>query len=149
MSVQSVRFRLPLPPGINQQYATVGNRRVLSKASRQFKRDVAQTLTELRLRGDIPVDFLAAVRRHHLGLFLDFYFETPRRRDLDGGLKITLDAICGALELDDRDVVDIHLIKRIAPLDPHVDVEMECITGWQFDDSYRVLDARVTDFPAR
>ncbi len=54
-------------------------------------------------------------------MFIDFFFETPQRRDLDGGLKIAQDAICTALEVNDNRVVDIHLVdihlvKRIDPL---------------------------------
>ena len=82
-----------------------------------------------------------------LGVYLTFYFETPHRRDLDGGLKITLDAVCTALGLDDRTVVDLHLTKRIDPLRPHVDIEIESIAEWSFDRSYVYLgdDASSTD----
>jgi crossover junction endodeoxyribonuclease RusA len=69
---------------------------------------------------------------------LDFYFESPRRRDLDGGLKITQDAILAALGVNDNRVVDIHLVKRIAPSNPRVEVELEAIPTWQFDDEYVV-----------
>lgn len=40
----------------------------------------------------------------------------PLRRDLDGGLKITQDAIYEGLRLNDNRVVDIHLMKHIDPL---------------------------------
>ena len=74
-----------------------------------------------------------------LGLYLDFYFATPLKRDLDGGLKITQDALCEALGLDDRRVVDIHLVKRIDPLNPRVEVELEAIAEWEFDQQYVFL----------
>jgi hypothetical protein len=48
-------------------------------------------------------------------------------------LKIALDALCRALHLDDRAVVDLHLTKRIDPLHPHLDVEVEAIAEWEFD----------------
>lgn len=47
-------------------------------------------------------------KQNHLALLLDFYFATPLRRDLDGGLKITQDALCEGLGLNDNRVVDIH-----------------------------------------
>jgi hypothetical protein len=33
-------------------------------------------------------------------------------------------------------VVDIHLVKRIAPTNPRVEVELEAIPEWQFDEEY-------------
>ena len=69
----------------------------------------------------------------------NFYFETPLRRDLDGGLKITQDALLDALKINDNRVVDIHLVKRIDPNKPRVEVELEAIPNWQFDDEYIYL----------
>ena len=136
------RFSLPLPPSINQQYATVRGRRVLSKASRQYKRDVGKTIRRLRAEGVIPDALVAALKKGFIGLFIDFFFETPRRRDLDGGLKITQDAICDALGVNDNRVVDVHLIKRIDPLRPRIEVELEAILDWQFDVQYVYLGER-------
>jgi crossover junction endodeoxyribonuclease RusA len=127
-----VRFELPLPPSINQQYATVNGRRVLSKASRTYKREVGKAIRRLRAEGVISGTLVAALRQGFMGLFIDFYFETPRRRDLDGGLKITQDAICDALGVNDNRVVDVHLVKRIDPLRPHIEVELEVIRDWDF-----------------
>lgn len=133
-----MRIVLPLPPSINNQYATVGNRRVLTKEAAQFKRTVRRRIlsahgTEL---SDVEHEQL---RAGYLGLYLDFYFETPLKRDLDGGLKIAQDALCEALGLDDRRVVDIHLVKRIDPLHPRVEVELEAIADWEFDRQYVLL----------
>jgi crossover junction endodeoxyribonuclease RusA len=133
------RFELPLPPGINQQYATVGGRRVLSKASRRYKKEVGKIIRRLRVEGIISDVLVAALRRGFVGLFIDFYFETPRRRDLDGGLKITQDAICDSLGVNDNRVVDVHLVKRIDPLRPHIEVELEAILDWTFDVQYVYL----------
>ena len=60
------------------------------------------------------------------------------RRDLDGGLKITQDALCEALEINDNRVVDIHLVKRIDPLRPRIRSSMETIEerDWQLDGEY-------------
>jgi crossover junction endodeoxyribonuclease RusA len=132
-------FELPLPPSINQQYATVGQRRVLSKASRQFKQEARKAIRHLRVEGVISAELVTALRQGYVGLFIDFYFETPRRRDLDGGLKITQDAICDALGVNDNRVVDVHLVKRIDPLRPRIEVELEAIPDWQFDVEYVYL----------
>ena len=137
-----MRIVLPLPPGVNNQYVTVGNRRVLSKEAARFKRAAKRLL--LGAPGAAALDDAEheRLRQGYLGLYLDFYFETPLKRDLDGGLKITQDAICEALGLDDRRVVDIHLVKRIDPLHPRVEVELEAIADWEFDRQYVYLGER-------
>jgi crossover junction endodeoxyribonuclease RusA len=75
----------------------------------------------------------------YLSLVLEFYFASPLKRDLDGGLKITLDALCEALGVNDNRVVDLHLTKRIDPLHPHLNVEVEALSDWQFDEEYVLL----------
>jgi crossover junction endodeoxyribonuclease RusA len=137
--VKRARFELPLPPGINQQYATVRGRRVLSKDSRRYKREVRYAIRRFRVEGVLPDALVAALREGYVGLFIDFYFETPHRRDLDGGLKIAQDAICNALGVNDNRVVDVHLVKRIDPLRPHIEVELEAIPDWRFDTEYVYL----------
>ncbi len=137
--IRRVRFTLPLPPSINRQYTQAGNRRVLSKEHHSFKRRVKRHIHRLRVDGVLTDDFIAALAGGWVGLFLDFYFETPLRRDLDGGLKIIQDAMLEALGINDNRVVDIHLLKRIAPTNPRVEVELEAIPDWQFDDQYVYL----------
>jgi crossover junction endodeoxyribonuclease RusA len=132
-----VTLNLPLPPSINQQYATVEGRRVLSQTSRQYKRDVVRRIQHLRQRGAIPDAFVTQAKAGYLALFIDFYFQTPLRRDLDGGLKIAQDAICAGLEMDDRRVVDIHMIKRIDPDNPRIEVELEALAEWRFEKAER------------
>ena len=132
--IERIRFELTLPPGVNNQYSTVNGRRVLSPEARRWKK---QALVELA--GIFAPALRERAQAGYLALFIDFYFETPLRRDLDGGLKIAQDAICAALEVDDRRVVDIHLVKRIDPLRPRIAVELEILPEWSFDDERRVL----------
>jgi crossover junction endodeoxyribonuclease RusA len=134
-----LRVTLPIPPSINEQYATVNGLRVSTIAARRFKEQVKQKLNELARGGQLNESLRAALRQGYLGLFLAFYFETPLKRDLDGGLKITQDALCEHLGLNDNRIVTIHLVKYIDPLHPHVDVELEAIEDWQFDQEYRLL----------
>lgn len=134
-----VRFVLSLPPGINAQYVQVKRRRVLSKESRAWKKQAIGLVERLRFEGRIAERFVATASQGYLSLFLDFYFETPLRRDLDGGLKITQDAICEALGLNDNRVVDIHLVKRLDPRRPRVEVQLEALPDWQWDDEYLYL----------
>jgi len=130
---------LPLPPGINEQYATVDGRRVSSLVARRFKQKVQEALRTLERQGILHDNLRNLLCQSYLALFLDFYFATPLKRDLDGGLKITQDALCEGLGLNDNRVVDIHLLKHIDPLHPHLYVELEAIPDWQFDEEYVLL----------
>ena len=134
-----LRITLPLPPSINEQYATVNGHRVSSAEARRFKQQVRDMLRSLERQGVVDDKLRAALRQNYLALFLDFYFTTPLKRDLDGGLKITLDALCEGLGLNDNRVVDIHLSKHIDPLHPHLYVELEALSTWQFDQEYVLL----------
>ncbi len=129
-----IQFTLTLPPSVNNQYATVNGRRVLAPTARAWIK-----LSERQLLTTFPEPFVAAAKQGYLALFIDFFFETPMRRDLDGGLKIAQDVICRALGVDDRRVVDIHLVKRIDPLRPRIEVELEVLADWSFDDEHQVL----------
>jgi crossover junction endodeoxyribonuclease RusA len=134
----SLRISLPLPPGVNNQYATVNGRRVLSAEARRFKADVQGKIAAMRFSGALPEQALSALCSGYLSLFVDFYFPTPMKRDLDGGLKITQDALCEALGINDNRVVDIHLVKRLDPRNPRIDVQLETIPKeeWQFDEEF-------------
>lgn len=130
---------LPLPPSINEQYATVNGHRVSTPVARRFKQQVRTTLRTLERQGVLSDTLRNQFRQSYLALFLDFYFTTPLKRDLDGGLKITQDALCEGLGLNDNKVVDIHLVKHIDPLHPHLYVELEAVTDWSFDKEYILL----------
>lgn len=134
---------LPLPPSVNNQYLTVGRRRVLSAQAKAFNRNVTKSIAALRSGGRLLPATERAIADSLLGIYLTYYFETPLKRDLDGGLKITLDALASAIGFDDRAVVDLHLSKRIDPLRPRVEIDIETITDWEFDRTYHYLgDAR-------
>lgn len=134
-----MRCVLPMPPSINNQYITVNGRRALSKEAAAYKRTVRDHLRREITAGRLAAAEIERLERSFLALFIDFYFETPLRRDLDGGLKITQDAICETLRLNDNRIVDIHLIKRIDPLRPRIEVELEAVAAWEFDQQYAVL----------
>ena len=138
-SPSTLRLTLPLPPSINEQYATVDGHRVSTVVARRFKQQVRDLLGTLERQGHISDELLNMFRQNYLALSLDFYFATPLKRDLDGGLKITQDALCEGLGLNDNRVVDIHLSKHIDPLHPHLSVEIEAISDWQFDKEYVLL----------
>jgi len=124
---------LPIPPGINEQYATVNGHRVSTAVARRFKQAVKQQLATLEREGTLHEEMRHRLRQGYLSLLLAFYFETPLKRDLDGGLKIAQDALCEGLGLNDNRVVSIHLLKYIDPLHPHLDVEIDALDEWRFD----------------
>ena len=130
---------LPLPPGVNNQYVTVGNRRVLSKPARAFRKDVEVEIERLRTKGRLAPATEKSLQKALLGVYLTFYFTSPMRRDLDGGLKISLDALGDCLGFDDRRIVDLHLTKQIDPLHPRLEVEIETISDWTFDQTFAYL----------
>ncbi len=132
----TIQLTTSLPPGINTQYATVEGRRVLSESARKWKKEVGRQVELLENRGVLTEGDREDLRHCYLSVFLEFFFTSPHRRDLDGGLKITLDAVCAALDLNDNRVVDIHLVKKIDPLHPRLEVTLEGIREWQFDTEY-------------
>ncbi|MFL5731911.1 MAG: RusA family crossover junction endodeoxyribonuclease [Chloroflexia bacterium] len=134
----ALRAILPLPPGVNNLYVSVNGRRVLSQEGKRFKAGVRSRLDDMRASGLLTPETLDALRSGYLSLFIDFYFLSPLKRDLDGGLKITQDAICEALDINDNRVVDIHLVKRIDPSRPRIQVQLEPISeeDWQFDEEF-------------
>ncbi len=134
-----LRLTLPLPPSINEQYATVDGHRVSTAIARRFKRQVKDALRALEREGLLQDELRNTFHQSYLSLFLDFYFTTPLKRDLDGGLKITQDALCEPLGINDNRVVDIHLVKHIDPLHPHLYVELEALQDWSFDEEYVLL----------
>jgi crossover junction endodeoxyribonuclease RusA len=135
----SLRLVLPLPPGINGQYVQAGNRRVLSAPAKAFKKAVKSQISRMREQPSWQPLVEQHIRQHLLGMYLTFYFETPMKRDLDGGLKIAIDAVAEALQFDDRVVVDLHLSKQIDPLHPRLEMDIETIHDWSFDQSYVYL----------
>jgi crossover junction endodeoxyribonuclease RusA len=136
----TIRLTLPMPPSINAQYVVVGKRkRVLSKVARTWKRDATKAISMLRDRSTISPVEERELANNLLGVYMTFYFATPMRRDLDGGLKIALDTIATNLGFDDRSVVDLHLTKQIDPLHPRLEVEIETIAEWTFDREYVLL----------
>ena len=53
------------------------------------------------------------------------------------------DALCEALEINDNRVVDIHIVKRIDPSRPRIQVQLETIkeADWQFDEEFVYIGA--------
>ncbi|HZC68045.1 MAG TPA: RusA family crossover junction endodeoxyribonuclease [Nitrospirales bacterium] len=119
-----LRLLLPLPPSINHQYATVQGRRVLSSAGRRFKTLVGQEVlcTLAKRKSGHPLGQMQDGTP--LALDLLFYFESKLRRDIDGGLKITQDAVCEALGINDNRIVEVTLRKELDAAAPRLELSL-------------------------
>ena len=120
----SLTLILQIPPSINHQYATVQGRRVLSSAGRRFKMHVGQELLCLLARRNSISSTLRVPDRSRLALDLRFYFVSGLRRDIDGGLKITQDALCEALGINDNRIVEVTLRKEVDAVTPRMELSL-------------------------
>jgi crossover junction endodeoxyribonuclease RusA len=113
---------LPAPPSVNHQYATVNGRRILSAAGRAYKHAVGRDILVALTKSPHREEFLSTAHAHPLALSIHFYFTSPLRRDVDGGLKIAQDALCEALGINDNRVREIHLFKAQDTARPRIEV---------------------------
>ncbi len=122
--------RLELPPGINQSYKIVKNQKLgyamlaHSPEGKQFLHDAALLLSQAR-RNDVLIEAIRNSKEHvPLSVELKFFFLTWWRRDVDGGIKIALDAVFNYLRLDDRLVTDLHARKLVDAEFPRLEVSV-------------------------
>ena len=120
----ALRLVLPLPPSINHHYATVNGRRVLSAEGRRFKTLVGQEVICALAKRKAGRRFLAVQNGSPLALDLRFYFVSELRRDIDGGLKITQDAVCEALGINDNRIVEVTLRKERDTAAPRLELSL-------------------------
>ena len=59
-----------------------------------------------------------------LALSIRFYFTSPLRRDVDGGLKIAQDALCEGIGLNDNRIVETHLYKDVYRTNPRIQIAL-------------------------
>jgi crossover junction endodeoxyribonuclease RusA len=119
---------LPLPPSINHHYATVNGRRVLSSAGRRFKALVGQEVICALAKRTNGRRVLSVPASGPLALDLRFYFASELRRDIDGGLKITQDAVCEALGINDNRIVEVTLRKERDADAPRMELALRTAT---------------------
>ncbi len=121
---------LPVPPSINRQYATVNGRRVLAAAGRHYKRTVGQLLMAGAAASSSDWHrFLREAGERAMTLTMRCYFPTLLRRDLDGGIKITQDALCEAMNLNDNRILELHLYKISDRDHPRLECTLTLTTG--------------------
>ena len=115
---------LPIPPSINQQYATVNGRRVLSSAGRTYKAQVGQQVWIALAQSPVKASLMKQLQSGPLAFSIRFFFTTALRRDVDSGLKIAQDALCEGLGVNDNRIVETHLYKQVDKLHPRIEVSL-------------------------
>src|SRR6266487_858768 len=131
---QIFSVELPLPPvGINHSYQPVYRGRGISLAlteeAVQYKADAALLLT----RGEHDFAMINAIRNAKikvpLSVELTFYFSSMWKRDLDGGIKIALDAVFRHLDLNDNQVTRLVALKEVDEKNPRLEIIVRCLLG--------------------
>ena len=115
---------LPIPPSINHQYATVNGRRILSAAGRRYKIEIGQQILVALAHSPNRQALLLKLRSDYVALSIRCHFSSLLRRDIDGGLKITQDALCEALGLNDNRVIELHLYKEVTTAAPSMQLTL-------------------------
>jgi crossover junction endodeoxyribonuclease RusA len=100
---------------------------VLSSAGRRFKVHVGQELLCLLAHRRSPSSTIRVPERIRLALDLRFYFVSALRRDIDGGLKITQDALCEALGINDNRIVEVSLRKDVDAVAPRMELSLRAV----------------------
>lgn len=100
------------PISVNSLYR---GRRFLTERGKDLKEsnawDIKKQWKKKPISGDVRVK-------------LCFYFESNRRRDIDGPIKALLDAMSGIVYNDDSQIVELHVFKTNASPDPRVEIEI-------------------------
>lgn len=125
LTATRLQLTLPVPPSINHQYATVQGRRVMSSTGRAYKTEVGHVLLAVLSGHPHRTHFLDGARAGTLTLTIHFFFASALRRDVDGGLKIAQDAVCGALGVNDNRVTEIHLYKKQDRAHPRMELTLD------------------------
>lgn len=103
---RKLTLKVPFPPSVNRMYRVFRNRSILSKAGRDYKRDIQAAV--------------GLVKRFDGRLRVSAWLHAPdnRRRDADNSLKSLLDGLTTAgVWLDDSQLDEIH-VYRCEPCKP-------------------------------
>jgi len=124
LTAEQLSLTLPIPPSINEHYATVNGRRLLSSAGRAYKADVGRQVWLALAQSPARMSLMERLQSSPLAFSVRFFFTTALRRDLDSGLKIAQDAICEGLGINDNRIVETHLYKMVDKLHPRIEVSL-------------------------
>ena len=140
-----LRFILPLPPSVNHQYYLRNGLLTLSNDAQAYKRSLVKALSKMKANGKLSIASTYLVGHYQqsemegwqklrckrlLSMRYEFFLRSIGARDLDNGVKLVQDAICEALGIDDRDVVEIYMAKRVDKENPRLVVTMKFLDFW-------------------
>jgi crossover junction endodeoxyribonuclease RusA len=94
---------LPLPPSVNHYWGSLGKRRFVSKAGKEFKLKVQEYVLEYR------VPKLGTSR---LQMTVILHPRDKRKQDIDNRIKALWDALADAGVYDDDEQIDVLIIER-------------------------------------
>lgn len=124
VTTDALAVSLPVPPSINHLYASVNGRRLLSSAGRAYKIQVGQQVWLALAQSPLRLLLQDRLQSGPLVISIRFFFASSLRRDLDGGLKITQDAVCEGLGINDNRIVETHLYKHVDKVNPRIELSL-------------------------
>lgn len=120
---------LPLPPSVNNLYATVNGRRRLSVAGQEFKQHAGWLV-----RKAVAEQQWSAWASDRFALSLRLFTPDRRRRDVDNVVKVATDAIFEAIHIDDSAVTRVTAERGgVDPAHPRCEVVVSVIQQEQAD----------------
>lgn len=108
-----IQLTLPLPPSANRYWRVVRGRPILSKAAREYRKKCR--LAAVAQHGGDPV---AGRVRIKADVFMDL------RGDLMNREKQLLDALQGAVIVDDAQVWDMRMVRHLDRASPRVELRL-------------------------
>lgn len=97
------KFFLPFPPSNNTYYRRVGNKTLISKRGREYRKAVLEHCTRFGIK---------PFGEDKLSIVIVAYYPDRRRRDLDNLLKAPLDAMMKAGVYEDDSQIEFLSIKK-------------------------------------
>ena len=94
---------LPLPPSVNHYWGSLGTRRFLSKAGKEFKLKVQEYVLEYK------VPKLGTAR---LQMTVTLHPRDKRKQDIDNRIKALWDALADAGVFDNDEQIDVLMVQR-------------------------------------
>lgn len=105
---EGVSIQTSMPPSVNNAYATVHGRRVLTREGRRFKESVSSMPELIKCRNTLPTWIAISI---HLWLPLFYKNGKVRRFDASNRIKLLEDAVCEGLGIDDSRVIRLTVQK--------------------------------------
>lgn len=109
-----MKFTFPLPPSINATYRGAGGRLVYTDVAEAYKQEIGLKLNQI---DSVPFTGQCVV-------YLEVYMRYLAKGDMHNNHKLLLDLLEGHAYLNDQQVVELHIVRRHDPDNPHVDVDV-------------------------